>query len=136
VTITVLAFAELTDTFDVIERAVSFDERLEAVWPIKVEWNDKLKVSYGRGGPTHYGIKLHPALRDHKKQLRNTFLHELAHCMEYILYKRCGHSQTFWEAMIRLGEKPWEKGDHEFSLRKYNSDQQAAAQRMLEEAGL
>jgi predicted SprT family Zn-dependent metalloprotease len=132
----VIKMAEITKTKTVISRAISYDPRLFAAWEINVEWNPRLKTSYGRGGPTHYGIKLHPAIQSYPDQPRSTFLHELAHCMEYILYQKCRHGQSFWEAMIRLGEKPWEKNNHEFSLRQYNRDQAIAADADLTAAGL
>jgi predicted SprT family Zn-dependent metalloprotease len=134
--VNVREMAAITKTSTEISRAISFDLRLFPAWEINVEWNPRLKTSYGRGGPTHYGIKLHPAIKTYPDQLRRTFLHELAHCMEYLLYHTCGHGQGFWEAMIRLGEKPWEKNQHEFSLHKYNRDKAIAADIELKELGL
>lgn len=128
--------AEMTKTTEVIARAISFDDRLQNAWKINVEFNSRLKMSYGRGGPSHYGIKLHPLLKQHPIQLRNTFLHELAHCMEYLLYRKCGHGAQFWESMIRLGEKPWIKDNHEFSLREHYRQEAADAETMLSSIGL
>jgi predicted SprT family Zn-dependent metalloprotease len=86
---------QITNTSTVISRAISFDPRLFPAWEINVEWNPRLKTSYGRGGPTHYGIKLHPAIQTYPDQLRRTFLHELAHCMEYLFTEHAGMDKAF-----------------------------------------
>jgi hypothetical protein len=105
-------FAELTGTTNVIDRAISFDERLLALWNVPVKWNYNLKNSAGFANIR--GISLHPGLKQASEtEFRATFLHELAHVCEGLLYNDTyGHSQHWWEAMIRLGEKPWINRHH------------------------
>lgn len=89
-----------------IERATSFDARLQSCWNVPVEWSWSLRGSAGNANAKR--IHLHPALqRAQIQEIIETFLHELAHVHERTLYGSGGHSQTWWEAMIRLGEKPW-----------------------------
>lgn len=103
---TVLNFAEHLDCVALINRAVSFDERLAAIYNVECKWSHNVKHSGGWGG--RY-ITLAVGLQNASlEDQRNTFLHEVAHAMEFILYGRTGHSQNWWEAMIRLGQKPWE----------------------------
>ncbi len=103
--------AERFDLTDRINRAISYDVRLDRVWQIPVEWNFRLKNSAGNANDKR--IHLHPGLASASAEdFKDTFLHELAHSCEYILYGQGGHSQTWWEAMIRLGCKPWEGRYH------------------------
>lgn len=89
-----------------IQRAVTYDARLQPCWDVPVEWSWSLRGSAGNANAKR--IHLHPALQHAQVQeVIDTFLHELAHVHEHTLYGHGGHSQTWWEAMIRLGEKPW-----------------------------
>jgi hypothetical protein len=105
-------FATITDTITIIERAISFDDRLFAIWNVPIRWNYNLKNSAGCASIR--GISLHPGLKQASEtELRATFLHELAHVCEGLLYNNTyGHSQHWAEAMIRLGENPWINRHH------------------------
>ena len=96
---------------DRIERAISFDNKLSNIWTVPVEWNFNLRNRAGNANASR--IHLHPGLQAASRaEFVDTFLHELAHVCEYTLYGRGGHSQNWWEAMIRLGAKPWETRYH------------------------
>lgn len=104
--------AEACGLVDRINRAVSFDSRLAQVWTVPVRWNFRLKNSAGRASIR--GIDLHPGLQNATPaEFASTFLHELAHVMEGLCHGGTyGHSQHWWEAMIRLGEQPWSNRFH------------------------
>jgi hypothetical protein len=100
-------FARELDCIYCIERAITFDPiPLAGIWNVPVMWNFSLRTSAGRA--SRHGIELHPGLLQATvEEYRNTFLHELAHICELRIYGTIGHSREWWEAMIRLGEKPW-----------------------------
>lgn len=96
----------------VLDRAFSFHTQLGTadVWNIPVEFSDRIQTSAGnfRAKPRGGQIKLHRALEApaNKQPLDETFLHELAHAMQWLVYGVCDHSATWWEMMHQLGQKP------------------------------
>lgn len=130
---TIRTFAEMTNTSATIARAMSYDTKLALLFDMPCGYSDRLKKSTGRGG--HAGINLHPALRNNPRQLRATFLHEVAHVMEWVCYKKCGHSYNWQEAMIRLGQNPHENRYHSIGieLRQYHENEQTEARALIAE---
>lgn len=104
-------YARQLDCTPAIERAITFDTKLSRLWLIPVHFNFSLKSSAGRAN--RFGIDLHPGLlQATQAEFRATFLHEVAHVCEYLIYGKGGHGETWWEAMIRLGERPWQNRHH------------------------
>ncbi len=103
---TVETFANDLQLSYVVERAISFDyDKLQPLWSVPVQWKITLRRRAGYGS-TH-GIYLHPGLQiTTKKDLIETFLHEVGHAMEGFIYGRYGHSYNWVEQMIRLGQVP------------------------------
>jgi hypothetical protein len=104
---TVESFARELGLQDILSRAISFDPRLEKTKQIPVAFNWNLKSCAGRGSTSK--IHLHPGLRDQGKiALISTFLHEVAHAMEGLIYGgwKYGHGYNWFEQMIRLGQVP------------------------------
>lgn len=149
---TIRSWAERLALVPHIERAISFNEgRLASVWEVPVVWNHALKSSAGRAGRTttdrRLHVELHPRLaREHlASQLVQTFLHEVAHILQRLEHGHSGlglgHGQGWWEAMIRLGERPWESRYHEISgeLREFRLAARAGRQvsdKSLEDLGI
>lgn len=105
----VRAFATEFGLIQVIDRAISFHPAALGngkLYSIKVDWNLSLRKAAGRFG-TNQGIELHPGLAHAKpKDLHETFLHELAHAMQWLVYRKVDHAETWWEMMHQLGQKP------------------------------
>lgn len=105
----VQAFAQEFGLIQVIARAISFHPNALAggkLYSVKVEWNHRLERSAGRFNSLR-GIELHPGLAHAKpKDLHETFLHELAHAMQWLVYRKVDHGETWWEMMHQLGQKP------------------------------
>jgi hypothetical protein len=107
----VLDYANRLNCVFTIERAITYDPRLDRLWCIPVHFNFSLKSSAGRAD--RRSIELHTGLlQATPAEFRATFLHEVAHVCEDLIYGKCTHSQTWWEAMIRLGEQPWHNRFH------------------------
>jgi hypothetical protein len=108
---TIRSYSNLLGCSAAIERAITYDPKLERIWPVPVAFNFSLKSSAGRASLR--GIELHTGLlQATPAEYRATFLHEVAHVCEDLIYGKCTHSQTWWEAMIRLGEQPWHNRFH------------------------
>ncbi len=106
--------AEELGLLDTIARAVSFHPAklcLGVVWNIPVEYTTRLQTS---AGMCHYrdGLRItfHPVLarEEHRTDLVETFLHELAHAHAHIVYGQPahGHGEHWWEMMHQLGQSP------------------------------
>lgn len=105
--------AESLALLDIISRAVSFQPKIHlgTVWNIPVEFDNRLQTAAGN---CHYHpsllIKLNPVLRrdNHRVDLVETFLHELAHAHAWIVYgeRGRGHGAEWWEMMHQLGQIP------------------------------
>lgn len=79
---------------------------------LKVELNTRMRTSAGRARINHTNldkclIKLHyRLLKDDIKELKNTYIHELAHIYVNLKYgKDMNHGKEFQEAMELMGEK-------------------------------
>lgn len=119
-----------------ISRAISFNPtRLERIWEIPVNTNFGLKSSAGRASVMR-GIELHPGLfRVTTQDFIATFMHEVAHIMQWLEYGCMDHGQTWWEAMIRLGRKPWQDRRHNLSECRQRA-QANSTEKSLDELGL
>lgn len=107
---TVRDFAQELGVERIIERAITFHTELPgtrpSLWDIPVDWFINMTRAAGNAH-SQKGIKLNPALRNHgPSALRETFLHEVAHIMQHIVYGRMDHGATWWEMMHQLGQKP------------------------------
>lgn len=101
---TVRDFAKVRGLDRVIERAISFHPQLPGgLWQTPVSTGERFQTRAGDASKQH-GIRLHSQLRG--KDLDETFLHELAHIMELIVYGSSSHGATWWEMMHQLGQKP------------------------------
>lgn len=114
---TVLSLAEQLGLVESIERAISYSpQKLAALWSVPCSFNYRLRNSAGYaryGRDAKLSIEFHPGLASATAQeFRDTFLHELAHVMQYLEYRLMDHGHTWWEAMIRLGAEPWETRYH------------------------
>lgn len=94
----------------IIERAFSFHPILsltDRLWNLPVEYNFRLKTTAGQFWSQDMRIVLHPGLLNAEKQDHiATFLHELAHAMQFTVYKQRGHGASWWEMMHQLGQQP------------------------------
>lgn len=62
---------------------------------------------YLRSRRYHYTIKLSTAIfKGDSQVLRDTVYHEVAHLVDYQLYKNWGHGHTWKQLMIKLGLQP------------------------------
>lgn len=112
---TVRTFAKAYDLELIIIRAFSFHSVLEnetfpSLWYVPVVFNPRLQTTAGfaRHSP-RYEIELNPALAGplaSREQLVATFLHELAHLMEYRVLRTHGHGAGWWMMMHQLGQIP------------------------------
>lgn len=103
----VRTFAQSCGAIYEIERALSYyPAKASRVWDTPVQYSTQLKSSAGYASGD-YGIKLHPALPSVSRlEPRATFLHEVAHILQHLIYGVIDHGATFHEIMYRLGEKP------------------------------
>jgi SprT-like family len=105
----VRAFATEFGLVSVIDRAITFHPAALGngrLYAVQVEWNHRLERSAGRFNSLR-GIELHPGLAHAKaKDLHETFLHELAHAMQFLVYGKVDHLASWWEMMHQLGQKP------------------------------
>lgn len=119
---TIAQLAQSYGCLSEIERAITYNPRAyQRLLGTNVNLNGNLRSSAGlaRGSISRgYAIDLHPGLqRVPREDFIATFLHEVAHVMQYMEYGKMDHGATWWEAMIRLGRKPWTKRDkrtHDF----------------------
>lgn len=92
---------------DIVVRAAMFYPRQITgnIWSIPVAWNYNLRSSAGLGGSI--GIQLHPGHQTEGLQdLAETFFHELAHAIEWLVFRKVGHGANWWAAMHHLGRNP------------------------------
>lgn len=91
-------------------RALSFHPTIgPRLLAVPVEYNPNLTTAAGqfttRGGPPR--ISLHLALPNEAPgELAATFLHEVAHAMQWFVYSEVNHSASWWEMMHQLGQRP------------------------------
>lgn len=114
---TVALFALDYRLTSVLHRALLFHPQIgSALHAVPVEWNPRLKAAAGNFTTKPIGISLHPALiRERAGEIEKTFLHEVAHAMQYLQYKEVNHGESWWEMMHQLGQKP--ERCHSMSLR-------------------
>ena len=110
---TVKDFANQHGLMLTVRRAMSFHpqhfpDATSSLWSIPVEYSAHLQTSAGyfHCGPPmkitlHYGLQ-----RSALHELHETFLHELAHAMQWIRYAKVDHNATWWEMMHQLGAHP------------------------------
>ena len=110
---TVRTIAEQLGVVRVIDRAISFHERLPGtnpgLWGISVEYTARMQRRAGCFRGNEMAIELHPALAGpfaKRGEHIETFLHELAHAMQWIVYRRVDHGETWYEMMHQLGQQP------------------------------
>ncbi len=110
---TVRTIAEQLGVVWVIDRAITFHDKLpganRALWNITVEYNTAFQRRGGCFRGREMAIELHPALNGpfaKPSEHAATFLHELAHAMQWIVYGRVDHGATWWEMMHQLGQEP------------------------------
>lgn len=117
-TITVAEFALNISATRIIQWALLFHPQIQGkLMHIPVVWNTNLDSSGGnfRSQPAML-ISLHPALqREGATAVHETFLHELAHAMQWLVYHEVNHGATWWEMMHQLGQKP--RRCHQMNLR-------------------
>lgn len=117
---TVLDFAKSLNLVDRINRAISFNPNAfnSRLWQIPCYYNHRLRNSAGNAN--RFRICLHPGLQQATElELTTTFLHELAHVMDYLENGQSSHGYGWWQAMIRLGENPQKSRYHNiFSCKK------------------
>lgn len=88
---------------------------------VTVVWNKRLQSCAGKARYRLMQIDLNPALAEHKGEIKRTFLHELAHILNYLRCKqvgltRCdGHGPNWKKACCDLGI-PNEKRCHSLNL--------------------
>lgn len=108
-------YSEWLKCEDDIHRAISFDYRLHKLWNLKVTYNYKLKNSAGMAY-RRYGdiwMSMHPGILDASvEEYIKTFLHELAHCAQYLTGVNDGHGLGWIVNMARLGQDPRENRRH------------------------
>lgn len=115
---TVRDFAEQLDLIQIIDRAISYNpEAYKNIYQIPVIYNYRLRNSAGNA--TRFQITLHPGLQNANiSDLKSTLLHEIAHVLDFMQNHKSGHGAGWWEAMIRLDEKPWITRYHNISTCK------------------
>lgn len=110
---TVRSVATSLNLLPTINRAISFQPtlaRLERViWDTPITYPTQMGTSAGwfRANPCR--ISLHPALEGTRAQPQDhieTFLHELAHEHQFLVYGIVDHGATWWEMMYQLGQQP------------------------------
>lgn len=106
--LTVGSLARELGQFLVIARAITFHPEIELpLLATRVEWNPRFKHTAGQYSPREKLITLHPGLRyAEPSDLIGTFLHEVAHVMQVLTYRKCDHGETWWEMMHQLGQRP------------------------------
>src|SRR5574337_896033 len=103
-----------------IDRALTFyPAKAQAIWNVPVAWDWRLGTTAGRAHSKR-GITLHPGLPHQSEGPQPTFLHEVAHMLQFILYGEINHGRTWWECMYRLGRIP--KRTHSMPLSKAKID--------------
>lgn len=91
-----------------ITRALTYHPNItRKVWETRVLYNPDLRTTAGRFMPRASLIEMHPGHKfADRRHLKETFLHELAHAMEWYAYRKGGHGQTWYEMMHILAQKP------------------------------
>jgi hypothetical protein len=91
----------------ILARALSYHPTIaQALLATPCDWSSKLHASAGYAS-SRRGISLHHGLRAEGPQaIIDTFLHEVAHIMQYLVYREFNHGATWWEMMHHLGAKP------------------------------
>lgn len=94
-----------------IARALTYYPQIaERLWECPVNWNSRLKNSAGmahRNDAGNVWIDLHPGLqKEAEAHLRKTFLHEVAHIMDFLLTGKSDHGLKWYEMMFLLAQTP------------------------------
>jgi predicted SprT family Zn-dependent metalloprotease len=114
---TVRQFAALCGATYEIERCLTFyPEKAQSIWDANVGYSNALKTAGGQAKRRAgiISIELNPKLPQISGEPKSTFLHEVAHCLQYIIYGKGDHGFTFWEIMFRLGQKPTRCHSYDF----------------------
>ncbi|HMD81350.1 MAG TPA: SprT-like domain-containing protein, partial [Anaerolineales bacterium] len=103
----VLDFATELKQMTYISRALSYYSHIgPKLWVIPCEWNYDLKTSAGRFSARR-GITLHPGLKKaDPAHMVETFMHELAHAMQYLAHGKVNHGHSWHEMMYLLAQRP------------------------------
>lgn len=136
--ITIRQLAHQLGQTHTIQRAFGFHLKLQTldqiIWDMPVEYNPRLERTAGRAHCSEGKIELHTcfangqASREHHIE---TFLHELAHIHQWLVYHTADHGADWWEMMFQLGQKP--KRTHSITACRAAS---ATARVSIEEMGL
>lgn len=104
---TVETMAKELGLIPILERAFSFHPTIcISTLGTRVEWSNRLQTSAGYASGIR-GITLHQSLRAAlRDEWIETFLHEVAHMMQFYLYHEINHGASWWEMMHQLGQKP------------------------------
>jgi len=91
-----------------INRALTYHPNItRKTWETRIVWDPALKSVAGQFRTKICLIRLHPGLKlAHRFHYTETFLHELAHAMQWYAYGKCDHGQTWYEMMHILAMKP------------------------------
>lgn len=93
----------------IIQRALTYHPSItRRVMELRVVWNHNLQTAAGRFHSAKNQIELHPGLAyaHQANKLEETFLHELAHAMQWYAYSKCDHAESWWEMMHLLATTP------------------------------
>lgn len=99
-------FAEDCGASYEIERCLTYYPlKVEAVWSVPVEYSERFVSSAGYAHQSR-GITLNPRIRSIRNEPKETFLHEVAHMIQWLAYGHIDHGYTFHEVMHRLAQVP------------------------------
>lgn len=103
---TVRFFAERLGVAHLIDRALTYYPAIERdLWSTKVEITTRVSRTAGRATPGR--ITLHSALvHEGPQAFVQTFLHEVAHVMQYLVHGHFNHGESWWKMMHILDQKP------------------------------
>ncbi|MEE8608978.1 MAG: SprT-like domain-containing protein [Nitrospiraceae bacterium] len=92
-------------------------ENADAIYKRLASWNFKTNGrAFGRFGMCRYRtktIEVHEKLMDFAEDFKMTFLHEVAHALDHMIYGFSSHHGLNWQRiMVALGRKPIRCGGH------------------------
>lgn len=102
------AFSTQHGTDALIQRALTYHPSIAAnLYAIPVNFNSSLSTAAGNFRTKPLAINLHIGLnRAQHSDLKATFLHEVAHAMQWLRYHEINHGASWWEMMHLLAQKP------------------------------
>lgn len=107
---TVATFAAGFDVAPLITRALTYYPDISVkVWPTPVVWTSRVSRTAGRARGTKDGgfIYLHIGLlSEGREAIKATFLHELAHIMQWYAHQEINHGESWWKMMHILDQRP------------------------------